>query len=150
MQPNLPPLANHPSTRPAAELSADDDLPGRAAGFIDSVIKPLIAIDFQGRILEVTPVAAMLFKGSAQRLVGNSIVELLPGLQGDVEKIGTPMLTTARRLDGSLVQVQLSAMRVCTDVLQGWLVLVQMRKAPSLATGLAQLDGSVPTAFDLP
>ena len=45
--------------RSAGELPEDADLPRRASGFIDSVIKPLIAIDFQGRILEVTPVAAM-------------------------------------------------------------------------------------------
>ena len=150
MQANLPPPAFHSSLRSAAELPEDADLPERASGFIDSVIKPLIAIDFQGRILEVTPVAAMIFKGKAEHLVGNSIVDLLPALQGDVEKIAAPMLTTARRLDGSMVQVQLSAMRVCTDLLQGWLVLVQMRKAPTLATGLAHLAGSAPTSFKLP
>ena len=136
--------------RSAGELPEDADLPRRASGFIDSVIKPLIAIDFQGRILEVTPVAAMIFKGKAEHMVGDSIVNLLPGLQGDVEKIAAPMLTTARRLDGSVVQVQLSAMRVCTEVLKGWLVLVQMRKAPTLSTGLAHLTGSAPTRFKLP
>ena len=150
MQPNLSPPAFHASTRPAPEPPEDADLPGRSGGYIDSVIKPLIAIDFQGRILEVTPVAAMLFKGTAERLVGNSIVNLLPGLQGNVEKIGAPMLTTARRLDGSVVQAQLSAMRVCTEMLQGWLVLVQMRKAPTLATGLAHLAGTTATSFKLP
>jgi len=130
--------------------SGDDADFERAKGVIDSVIKPLIAIDFEGKILEITPVAAMLLKGNPGSLKGTYISAVLPELSGDIGRIATPGLTTvARRGDGSQMPVRLTAMRVCTDYLEGWLIFLQPRKAPSLQDGLAHISSAAPTTFDL-
>ncbi len=129
----------------------EDELPGKDAGFIDSQVKPMIAVDFQGKILEVTAVAAMLLKGDARRLTGSSIGAIFPALQGNLDSMAAPRFTTiAHRLDGSRLPIQMTAMRVNTDLLQGWLILLQARKAPTLDSSLAHLQGSAATAFTLP
>jgi len=136
--------------RPAHEADVED-LSEQPASVIDSQIKPLIAIDFQGKILEVTPVAAMLLKGNAGRLIGASIMAIFPALRDGLEKIASPRFTAiAHRLDGSQLPVQMTAMRVNTAHLEGWLILLQARKGPTLDSSLAHMEPSVPTTFTLP
>jgi len=144
---------NHPSKHaPHANPSGDEDADfERAHGVIDSVIKPLIAIDFQGKVLDITPVAAMLLKGQVNKFKGGSIDVIFPELKDDVSKVALPGLTTfAQRADGSQMPVRLTAMRVCTDYLEGWMIFVQVRKAPSLQEGLSHLTGVAPASFILP
>jgi len=149
MQPDL----NLPAKQvPHGVSSVDDDADfERARGVIDSVIKPLIAIDFQGKVLDITPVAAMLLKGQVNKFKGNSIDAIFPELRDDVNKVALPGLNTfALRADGSQMPVRLTAMRVCTDYLEGWMIFLQVRKAPSLQEGLSHLTGYAPTTFNLP
>jgi len=137
---------------PHASTPADDDADfERAHGVIDSVIKPLIAIDFNGKVLDITPVAAMLLKGQVNKFKGASIDVIFPELKEDVNKVALPGLTTfAQRADGTQMPVRLTAMRVCTDYLEGWMIFLQVRKAPSLQEGLAHLSPVTPGGFDLP
>lgn len=138
------------SRRQAQETDAED-LPEHPTSVIDSQIKPLIAIDFNGKILEVTPVAAMLLKGDAGRITGGSITAIFPALRDGLERIASPRFTTiAYRLDGSQLPVQMTAMRVNTELLQGWLILLQARKGPTLDSSLAHLEPAIPTTFTLP
>jgi hypothetical protein len=142
--------SSYPSRLPREHVD-EEDLPGKDAGLIDSQVKPMIAIDFQGKILQVTPVAAMLLKGDARRMTGAPITAIFPALRKSLEAIAQPNFTTiAHRLDGSQLPVQMSAMRVETDALKGWLILLQARKAPTLDSALAHLDGTLPTPFTLP
>jgi hypothetical protein len=150
MQPELTLPGDH---LPHGAASVDDDEADfeRSRGLIDSVIKPLIAIDFQGRILDITPVAAMLLKGQVNKFKGGTIESIFPELAGDVSKVAMPGLTTfARRADGTPMPVRLNVMRVCTEYLEGWVIFLQVRKAPSLQEGLSQMTGPVRTNFNLP
>jgi hypothetical protein len=146
---SLPASSNHP--RRALPEPDEDNLSGAEAGFIDSQVKPMIAIDFNGKILEVTRVAAMLLKGDVRRLTGGPITAIFPALRRNLDALATANFTTmAYRLDGSRLPIQMTAMRVNTDLLQGWLILLQARKAPTLDSSLAHLEGSTATAFSLP
>lgn len=150
MQPDLTLPGEH---LPHGAASLDDDEADfeRNRGVIDSVIKPLIAIDFQGRILDITPVAAMLLKGQVNKFKGTSICDIFPELADDVSKVAIPGLTTfARRADGTPMPVRLNVMRVCTDYLEGWMIFLQVRKAPSLQEGLSQMTAAMPGTFNLP
>jgi len=150
MQPELTLPGDH---LPHGAASVDDDEADfeRSRGLIDSVIKPLIAIDFAGRILDITPVAAMLLKGQVNKFKGGAIESIFPELAGDVSKVAMPGLTTfARRADGTPMPVRLNVMRVCTEYLEGWVIFLQVRKAPSLQEGLSQMSGPAHTTFKLP
>lgn len=133
---------NHPPTHaPHAALPDDDAEFVQVKGVIDSVIKPLIAIDVHGKVLDITPVAAMLLKGQADRIKDTPISAVFPELEGDINRMAGPMTTFARRGDGSNVPVRLTVMRVISDHLDGWMIFLQVRKAPSLKDGLSQLGG---------
>ena len=140
-----------PDTLPPPRVAQDEDQFEEARGLIDSVVKPLIAINFQGRILEITPVAAMLLKSNPGKLTGGTISAILPELAEDLERLATPGISTvAHRVDGTKVPVRLTAMRVCTPRLEGWLIFIQIRKTPTLQDGLSQIEGIAPTKFGLP
>ncbi|HEX4325986.1 MAG TPA: hypothetical protein VH105_04160 [Burkholderiales bacterium] len=101
-------------------------------GVIDSLIKPLIAVDFQGNILDITPVAAMLLKGQVNKFKGAHISAVFPEMQDQASWANlTGLSTQARRGDGSPMPVRLTVMRVVTDYIDGWMVFVQPRKAPT-------------------
>jgi len=149
MQPDLSLTSSH--AQPATSSLADDDEFEPGSGIIDSVIKPLIAIDAKGNILDITPVAAMLLKGQVNKLKGTSIATIFPELAEDVEQVALPgFATQAVRADGTQMPVRLTAMRVATDYLKGWMIFLQVRKAPSLQEGLSHFSGDLPTPFNLP
>jgi len=111
----------------------DDDADfAQDKGVIDSVIKPLIAVDIQGNILDITPVAAMLLKGQVNKFKGSHINTVFPEMHGKASWANlTGLSTQARRADGSPMPVRLTVMRVVTDYIDGWMVFVQPRKAPT-------------------
>ena len=142
---NLPGKSVALSSSAAPDDDADFE---RNKGLIDSVIKPLIAIDFQGNILDITPVAAMLLKGQVNKFKGTHISTIFPELQGDISWAASPGLSTsACRTDGTPVPVRLTVMRVITDYLDGWMIFVQIRKAPSMQDGVPRPGAS--GAFNL-
>ena len=115
----------------SADAAEDDADFGPAKGMIDSLIKPLIAVDFRGNILDITPVAAMLLRGQVNKFKGAHISLIFPELQEGADWAKLPGLSTqARRGDGTPMPVRLTVMRVITDYLDGWMVFVQPRKAP--------------------
>lgn len=128
-----------PPQAPRAALPDDDAEFVQVKGVIDSVIKPLIAIDVQGKVLDITPVAAMLLKGQVDKIKDAPVSAVFPELEGDINRVAGPLTTFARRGDGSHVPVRLTVMRVISDHLDGWMIFVQVRKAPSLKDGLSQL-----------
>ena len=124
-------LPDNPAPLRSPDAAEDDADFAPAKGMIDSVIKPLIAVDFQGNILDITPVAAMLLRGQVNKFKGSHISVIFPELQGEADWATLPGLSTqARRGDGSPMPVRLTVMRVITDYLDGWMVFVQPRKAP--------------------
>lgn len=123
--------ADHAALRAPDAPDDESDL-GRAEGLIDSLIKPLIAIDAQGAIQEITPVAAMLLKGQAEKFKGKHVSDLFPELEGADWAALAGLSTQARRADGSPMPVRLTVMRVITKYLDGWMIFVQPRKAPTL------------------
>ncbi|MDB5803930.1 MAG: hypothetical protein JWN73_1252 [Betaproteobacteria bacterium] len=124
-------LSDTPAPLRSTDAADEDAGFAPAKGMIDSVIKPLIAVDFQGNILDITPVAAMLLRGQVNKFKGAHISAIFPELQGEADWAALPGLSTqAQRGDGSPMPVRLTVMRVISDYLDGWMVFVQPRKAP--------------------
>ncbi|HEY4374955.1 MAG TPA: hypothetical protein VGN52_23740 [Burkholderiales bacterium] len=139
MQPDINLSGEHAPSRASDALDEENGI-GRSAGLIDSVIKPLIAIDARGDIQDITPVAAMLLKGQVNKFKGLHIGQLFPELADANWNTLTGLSTSARRGDGSPMPVRLTVMRVITDYLDGWMVFVQPRKAPG---GLETMTGGL-------
>jgi hypothetical protein len=138
MQPDTNLTGNQQTLPSGAPVGDDADF--EVKSIIDSTIKPLIAIDNQGTILDITPVAAMLLKGLVNKFKGSNISAVFPELQGDLNNVAAVGLSTsARRSDGSAMPVRLTMMRVITDYLDGWMIFVQVRKAPAGQDNLSHL-----------
>jgi hypothetical protein len=142
---NLPETSAAPHV---GDVLGDDAEFAQDKGVIDSLIKPLIAVDFQGNILDITPVAAMLLRGQVNKFKGAHISALFPEMQDETSWANlTGLSTQARRGDGSPMPVRLTVMRVVTDYIDGWMVFVQPRKAPSPLGNLPHPADSLSSSF---
>src|ERR1700742_2053266 len=99
MQSEVHHSSDHSALR--ADDALDENEVGRSEGVIDSLIKPLIAIDTRGDIQDITPVAPMLLKGQVNKFKGRHISHIFPELEGANWAALAGLSTQARRDDGS-------------------------------------------------